>query len=68
MSTGDQWVPAPGANSIPQWVARSKTYGDDHDELAAYIQSIDGKDISVEVIEVDSAGKLRDVSNSRACC
>lgn len=61
MSVNDRRPSAPGASSISQWVARSKTYGDDPGELAAYIRSVDGKDISVEVVEVDSASKMRNL-------
>lgn len=61
MCVGDRPPSAPGASSISQWVARSKTYGDDPVEPAAYIRSIDGKDIFVEVVEVDSASKMRNL-------
>ncbi|KAL8904013.1 MAG: hypothetical protein Q9207_003560 [Kuettlingeria erythrocarpa] len=61
MSVSEGRASAPGASSIPEWVVRSRTYGDDHAELAAYIRSVEGRDVSVEVIEVDSTGSSQEM-------
>ena len=52
--------------STQKWVSRSQTYGQDHETLNGFIQSIRRKPMEVEIAEVRPTGKSTSDSSVRA--
>ena len=52
--------------STQKWVSRSQTYGQDHETLNGFIQSIRRMPMEVEIAEVRPTGKSTSDSSVRA--
>ena len=50
--------------STPRWLSRSHTYGDDHDALRSFTESIAKRAIEVEITEVRPACEYVAIADS----